>query len=71
VNGNLFNKLNTSKYSKLFDISKETASRDLIDLYKKEILDKLPSGGRETAYYIKEFGLPNEKEFGRSKQIRN
>jgi Fic family protein len=65
----VFNKLNTARYAKYFDISKETASRDLVDLYKKGLISKLPAGGRETAYYIEVLGMPDEFAFGKSKQF--
>lgn len=64
----IFNKINTSKYANLFEVSKETASRDLIDLFKKGVLEKYAAGGRETSYFIKDIGIPDEVEFGKIKQ---
>lgn len=56
----IFNRIKTNKYATYFKISKETASRDLIDLYQKNVILKLPAGGRETAYYLAELGFPKE-----------
>ncbi len=68
LSNEIYNKMNRSKYATFFNISNETASRDLLDLESKKVLTKLPAGGRETAYYLKELGLPIEKKFGEEKQ---
>ena len=45
--------LTTSKWAKLCKCSHDTALRDITDLLKKEILKKIPGGGRSTAYDLK------------------
>lgn len=49
-------KLTTSKWAKICKCSHDTALRDINDLIKKEILAKVPGGGRSTAYFLKPFG---------------
>jgi Fic family protein len=55
----LIGKLNTSRYSRMFKIENRTAFRDLNDLLQKNILSKLPAGGRETSYYLRVLGNEN------------
>ena len=43
-------KLTTSKWAKIAKCSQDTATRDIQDLIDKEILYKLPGGGRSTGY---------------------
>ena len=43
-------KLNSSKWAKICKCSQDTAMRDIQDLIDKDILYKLPSGGRSTRY---------------------
>ena len=45
--------LNTSKWAKICKCSQDTALRDIKDLVGKQILHKLPGGGRSTSYDIK------------------
>ncbi len=45
--------LNTSKWAKICKCSQDTALRDIKDLVGKQILHKLPGGGRSTGYGIK------------------
>ena len=49
-------KLNTSKWAKICKCSQDTALRDIQDLMGKQILYKLPGGGRSTSYAIKTKG---------------
>lgn len=44
--------INASKYKSLADISKPTATRDLVELVAKGCLKQLPGGGRSTRYTI-------------------
>ena len=44
--------INASKYKSLADISKPTATRDLVELVAKGCLKQLPGGGRSTRYAI-------------------
>jgi len=46
-------KLNTSKWARICKCSQDTALRDIQDLIYKQILYKLPGGGRSTSYAIK------------------
>ncbi len=46
-------KLTTSKWGKMTKCSQDTALRDILDLVKKDILDKDPAGGRSTSYSLK------------------
>jgi len=46
-------KLNTSKWAKICGCSQDTALRDIQDLLDKQILYKLPGGGRSTGYDIR------------------
>ncbi len=46
-------KLNTSKWARICKCSQDTALRDIKDLINKQILYKLPGGGRSTNYGIK------------------
>ncbi len=46
-------KLNTSKWAKICKCSQDTALRDIKDLLNKQVLYKLPGGGRSTSYDIK------------------
>ncbi len=46
-------KLNTSKWAKICKCSQDTALRDIKDLIDKQILYKLPGGGRSTSYGIR------------------
>jgi Fic family protein len=52
LNG-LDGQLNTSKWAKICKCSQDTALRDIKDLVGKQILQKLPGGGRSTSYGIK------------------
>lgn len=45
-------KLTSSKWAKLGKCSQDTASRDIDDLVKREILSKNPGGGRSTSYSL-------------------
>lgn len=45
--------INATKYMKITKCSKATATRDLSDLLKKNILIKLDQGGRSTSYDLK------------------
>jgi len=45
--------MNTSKWAKISKCSQDSALRDIQDLIKKNILYKLPKGGRSTSYSIK------------------
>ncbi len=45
-------KLTTSKWAKICKCSQDTALRDIQDLIDKQILSKLPGGGRSTSYDI-------------------
>jgi Fic family protein len=45
-------KLTTSKWAKLCKCSQDTALRDIQDLIDKQILYKMPGGGRSTSYDI-------------------
>lgn len=45
-------KLTTTVWATLTDCSQDTALRDIQDLVEKGILEKLPGGGRSTAYQI-------------------
>lgn len=47
-------RLTTTVWAKLTDCSQDTALRDIQDLINKEILQKLPGGGRSTAYALKD-----------------
>lgn len=47
-------KLTSSKWAKLGKCSQDTASRDIDDLIKREILVKNPGGGRSTSYSLAE-----------------
>jgi Fic family protein len=44
--------INARQYKALANVSKVTATRDLIDLLEKNCLQKLPGGGRSTRYAI-------------------
>lgn len=44
--------ISSSKYTKLLDVSKATATRDLTDMYYKGCLKKLPGKGKNTRYDI-------------------
>jgi Fic family protein len=46
-------KLTTSKWAKIAKCSQDTALRDIQSLVDKQVLYKLPKGGRSTAYDIK------------------
>jgi Fic family protein len=46
-------KLNTTKWAKICKCSQDTALRDIQDLIDKQILYKLPGGGRSTSYDLK------------------
>ncbi len=46
-------KLTTSKWAKIGKCSQDTALRDIQDLIDKDILYKLPGGGRSTGYDLK------------------
>ncbi len=46
-------KLNTSKWAKICKCSQDTALRDIKDLMNKQVIYKLPGGGRSTSYDIK------------------
>jgi Fic family protein len=46
-------KLTTSKWARIGKCSQDTALRDIQDLLDKQILIKLPGGGRSTAYDLK------------------
>lgn len=50
-------KLTTTKWARITKCSQDTALRDIQDLIDKQILYKLPSGGRSTSYDL----LRNEK----------
>ena len=52
--------MTTRKYASMTKCSKVTASRDLVDLEKKNILQKRQGGGRSTSYEIKPIA-PNLK----------
>lgn len=52
-------KLTTSKWGKINKCSQDTALRDIQDLIKKDILQKAPSGGRNTNYELKEMPSGN------------
>ena len=45
-------KLNTSKWAKICKCSQDTALRDIKELVDKQILYKMPGGGRSTSYDI-------------------
>lgn len=45
-------KLTTSKWAKLTRCSQDTAYRDILDLTKKNVLEKGPEGGRSTHYLL-------------------
>ena len=45
--------MTTRKYAGMCKCSKVTASRDLVDLEARGILEKMPSGGRSTSYRLK------------------
>ena len=45
-------KLTTTKWGKICKCSQDTALRDIQDLIKKNILQKVPSGGRSTNYEL-------------------
>lgn len=45
-------KLTSSKWAKLTKCSQDTASRDILDLVNKGILQKNPEGGRSTSYSL-------------------
>ena len=47
-------KLTTSKWAKIAKCSQDTATRDIQDLIDKEILYKLPGGGRSTGYDLRD-----------------
>jgi len=47
-------KLTTSKWAKIAKCSQDTATRDIQDLIDKEILYKLPGGGRSTGYGLRD-----------------
>ena len=49
---NFDGKLTTSKWAKICKCSQDTALRDIHDLINKQILCKLPDGGRSTAYIL-------------------
>lgn len=44
--------INASKYKSLAEVSKATATRDLVELVSKGCLKQLPGGGRSTRYTI-------------------
>lgn len=44
--------INASKYKSLTDVSKATATRDLVELVTKGCVKQLPGGGRSTRYVI-------------------
>lgn len=46
-------KLNSTKWAKINKCSTDTALRDIQDLITKNILEKEPSGGRSTSYFLK------------------
>lgn len=46
-------KLTSTKWAKMGKCSQDTATRDIQDLIEKEILYKLPGGGRSTGYDLK------------------
>lgn len=46
-------KLNTSKWARICKCSQDTALRDIKELMDKQILHKLPGGGRSTSYGLK------------------
>ena len=46
-------KLTSSKWAKIAKCSKDTATRDINDLTKKDILQKEAAGGRSTNYELK------------------
>lgn len=45
--------LTSTKWAKICKCSQDTALRDIRDLLEKQILQKLPSGSRSTAYVLK------------------
>jgi len=45
-------KLTSSKWAKIAKCSKDTATRDINDLIKKEVLKKEDAGGRNTNYEL-------------------
>ncbi|THD57524.1 MAG: DUF4172 domain-containing protein, partial [Phenylobacterium sp.] len=47
-------KLTSSKYAALAKCSQDTASRDISDLVKQEMLVKDAAGGRSTSYSLAE-----------------
>ena len=47
-----YGKLNTSKWAKITKTSQDTALRDIQDLIAKNILQKVPGGGRSTSYTL-------------------
>lgn len=47
-------KLTTTVWAEMTGCSQDTALRDIQDLIDKEILEKLPGGGRSTAYALKD-----------------
>ena len=47
-------KLTSSKWAKIGKCSQDTALRDIKDLIDKQILYKLPMGGRSTGYALME-----------------
>lgn len=51
-------KLTTSKWSKIAKCSQDTAYRDILDLIKREALQKNPAGGRSTSYSLKASNYP-------------
>lgn len=51
-------KLTTSKWAKIAKCSQDTATRDIQDLIDKEILYKLPGGGRSTGYDLLDQSCP-------------
>jgi len=49
---NFEGKLTTSKWAKIAKCSQDSAYRDILDLIKREALQKEPSGGRSTSYRL-------------------
>nr|WP_298098653.1 Fic family protein [uncultured Shinella sp.] len=52
LEGNFQGKLTSTKWAKLTNASQDTASRDIVDLMAKGILQKGEAGGRSTAYEL-------------------
>jgi Fic family protein len=51
-------KLTSSKWAKIAKCSQDTASRDIDDLLKREVLVKDPAGGRSTSYSLVDVAAP-------------